>query len=113
MALYPDYSAAWRDLGRRRRLMWILFLGYVPGVALLCFVLARYQEGLCARIAIAWMLVMGIAIAWAASFRCPGCRGLFCFAASGANPAGSSIVARQCARCGLEMDERPAEPARE
>jgi ABC-type glycerol-3-phosphate transport system permease component len=33
----PDYAAAWRDLRGRRVLLWVLFLGFIPGHAVLCF----------------------------------------------------------------------------
>jgi hypothetical protein len=107
MPIEPDYSVAWRDLAQRRLMMWVLLLGYVPGVALLCFLFAHYEPGLCTRIAMVWMLLMGVAIARAAWFRCPRCHGLFCFAPDHANRGGNSIYAQQCARCGLPIDDNP------
>ena len=101
----PDYSAAWRDLRKRRLLVWALFLGFIPGVVALCFLVDAFLPGtignkqgesVCMGIGALWMLAFFIAAMRASFFRCPRCHGTFLMTWYFANP-----LASRCLHCGL------------
>ena len=100
-----DYAAAWQDLRRRRRLLWILFLGYIPGVAALCFLvgapitsMGETQQGevACAIIALLWIFAFAVAAIRLTFFRCPRCHRIFHSTWWRHNP-----FAHNCLHCGL------------
>jgi len=99
-----DYSAAWRDLRRRRRFVWIACLGYVPGVAILIFIVGAplsYLTGIkldyfVFGIAGTWMVAVMSTSVWAGTFRCPRCHRWFF-----AKWWYSNSFARKCVHCGL------------
>lgn len=100
-----DYAAAWRELRLRRRLLWVLFLGYIPGVAALCFLVggpvtslggSKQGEVVCAVIALLWILAFAVAAIRLTLFRCPRCRQLFHSTWWRHNP-----FARNCLHCDL------------
>ena len=106
MSDHLDHSAAWRDLTKRRRLFWGIFLGYVPGVALLCFVIGRPLSALtggepCLWIAFCWLLAFTIAAIYLQQFRCPRCGSAFFRTWWWHNP-----FSRKCLHCGA----RPHDP---
>jgi hypothetical protein len=99
------YAAAWRELRRRRRLTWVLFLGYIPGVAALCFLVgapvtrmggSKQGEVACAVIALLWILAFAAAAIRLTFFRCPRCHRIFHSTWWRHNP-----FARNCLHCGL------------
>ena len=103
-----DYAASWQDLRKRRRLVWLLFLGYIPGVAALCFLVvtaaasmggSKQSEVACAVIALFWILAFAVAAIRLTFFRCPRCRRLFHSTWWRHNP-----FARHCLHCGLAQD---------
>lgn len=74
----PDmltFEAAWRDLDRRSRILWVLLFGAIPGIFLLGYLLNDLlkQDAPILAVVLAWMA----GIAWAgirmASFACPRC----------------------------------------
>ena len=79
MRIDPSLEAAWLDLHRRSKILWLLFFGFIPGMALLSYLLndPLLQGAPFLVIALAWMG----AIAWAgsrmASFACPRCSRAF------------------------------------
>ena len=70
-----NYDDAWRDLHFRIRLFWLVFLGYMPGVLLIAFLLHEIFSGLDDRViawaAIPWMAAYGAAAIYRTWFRCP------------------------------------------
>jgi hypothetical protein len=100
-----DYPAAWRELRRRRRFLWVLFLGYIPGVAALCFLVwlavtmtagSKQGEVACAIIALLWILAFAAAAIRLTLFRCPRCHRLFHSTWWRHNP-----FSHNCLHCGL------------
>jgi hypothetical protein len=71
----PTYAAQWNEYRRRRRIYWILFLSYVPGVVLVGFPLAYYfsSEWLGMSVAGLWMLAWVVARMRMYNWRCPRC----------------------------------------
>jgi len=69
------FEAAWRDLDRRARVLWLLLFACLPGVFLFAYLLNAllHQDASFPFVGVAWMA----AIAWAgwrmASFACPRC----------------------------------------
>jgi hypothetical protein len=103
----PDYAAAWRDLRGRRVLFWALFLGFIPGLAGLCFAVggpvanpggSEQGEALCGIFALLWVLVFAVAAIRLTLFRCPRCRALFHSTWWRHNP-----FSRNCLHCGLSQ----------
>lgn len=100
-----DYAASWQDLKRRRRLLWVLFLGYLPGVAALCFLVgwvatsmggSQQGEVMCAVVALLWILAFAVAAIRLTFFRCPRCTRIFHSTWWRHNP-----FAHNCLHCGL------------
>ena len=97
---HRDHSAAWRDLTKRRWLLWGLFLSYVPGVGLLCTVIGRPLAALtggdpCLWIGLCWLLAFMLAGIYLQRFRCPRCQEAFFQTRWWHNP-----FSRKCLHCG-------------
>ena len=92
------FDAAWRDLGRRSTMLWLLLLGCVPGMFLFAYFLndLLLQDAPFFVVAVVWM----VPIAWAgsrmASFLCPRCGGVFF-----ENWYFFKPLRRSCAHCNL------------
>jgi hypothetical protein len=94
----PAYEAQWQDYRRRSRLGLLLFLGYVPGVALLGLPLTLlFSSGIpILVVAGAWMLALSVIGNRGLAWRCPRCgehffRGSWYY----------NSFARRCVHCGL------------
>jgi len=81
MDMKADYAAAWRDFRRRRMIFWAVFLGYVPCVLALFFVVGLPVASLTEvksdyffyAIALCWMAAFLVTSIRAAHFPCPRC----------------------------------------
>ena len=91
------YMQAWRSLKRRRLTTAVLFLGYLPGVALIA-VSAREVESVAKTTALIWIGLFGAATGWLSLFRCPRCNKLFASSWTLQNP-----FTRRCLHCGLPV----------
>ena len=101
----PDYTTAWRDLRKRRLILWGLFFGYIPDVFLLYLVvgmpllaLIGEKEGgtIFIVIALLWMVSFMIAGIRYSYFRCPRCHATFFWTWWHRNP-----FSGRCLHCGL------------
>jgi hypothetical protein len=99
----PDYSAAWRDLRRRRIIFYAVWVGYVPAVFAIYYVALRpllhvfmiKEDYLVLPVAGLWMVAFLVAGIRVQLFRCPRCHQWF-FAKWYSNP-----FTRKCLHCGL------------
>ena len=104
MDTHPDYTADWRDYRRRRRIFWILFLGFIPGVFILFMVVVVLlslvsdikPEYFFFWIAGLWMLMLIIAGFQFWWFYCPRCHKKFFATFWYRNP-----LTKKCLHCGL------------
>jgi len=92
---------AWRDLRRRFRLLWILFLASLPGTFVVALLLGDRVPRYAALAAIGLLWAVAIARAgWQiARFACPGC-GLAFFE----NWVFLKILRDRCAHCELQRN---------
>ena len=101
MATRPEgpYTSAWKRHRRRRRVFWLLLLGYVPGVALLGAWLGRVFQtsALFLPLVIGWMAGLAVAFACSTSFRSPRCGERF----YRRGREYRNEFARKCVNCGL------------
>jgi hypothetical protein len=97
-----NYAAAWADLRWRIRLFWIVFLTYLPGVALITWLWPNLFEGLGFIVAIPWMIAFIIAGFYRHSFGCPRCGKWFFSTDWWQNP-----FSRKCLHCGLQRWAKP------
>jgi hypothetical protein len=101
------YTEALADIRARRRLVWVLFLGYLPAVTVLTPLLKSVAHprdpGFVA--AIGWMVLFAMAGFRVTRARCPRCAKRFHAAALWQNPWTS-----RCLHCGLHVkaDENAA-----
>jgi hypothetical protein len=103
MDTHSEYTADWQEYRRRRRLFWILFLGFIPGV----FILFTFALGLLSLIDASnpavsifliagfWMLMLIIASFQYFYFHCPRCHKPF-FSKFWYRP-----FTKKCTHCGL------------
>jgi hypothetical protein len=106
MNVEGDYSAAWRDLNKRRLIAWGTFLGFAPGVFAMVFLIGLPLSSLTGirldyffyPIAILWMLMIWIVGQRVMTFRCPRCQQQF-FAARWYYNG----FARRCVHCKLRI----------
>jgi hypothetical protein len=85
--LKADYTAAWRDFRRRRMISRAVFLGYMPGVLALFFVVGLPLASLTEvkpdyffyAIALCWMVAFLVTSIRTAYFPCPRCGERFFF----------------------------------
>jgi endogenous inhibitor of DNA gyrase (YacG/DUF329 family) len=104
MDMKADYAAAWRDFRRRRMIFCAVFLGYMPGVLALFFVVGLPLASLTEvksdyffyAIALCWMAALLVTSIRAAHFPCPGCGKRFFATWWSRNP-----FARKCLHCDL------------
>lgn len=96
------YAPAWREYRSLARLSWVLFLGYIPGVGLIWFLIGAsfgYSTiGDVARtvVLITWMVAALVVSNRAARFRCPRCGKKFF-----SRTFSHNSFARRCVHCGL------------
>lgn len=104
------YEPNWREHRRRRRVMWLLLLGFIPGVVLTGTAIgaAFATEPPYIAVAVVWMLAILVTSHRASALRCPRCGQRFY--AKGLYHNGFT---RKCLHCGLRKwaDEDPAQPA--
>jgi hypothetical protein len=102
----PDYTKAWDDLYLRRVIIIGLFLGFLPGVPFLCFVVSTVllssrldKDTVCIPIALIWLGAIVVSGIRASFFRCPQCRQLFSIGIA------TSPFRTRCVNCGIKMGE--------
>ena len=85
---------------RRRRLGWLLWLGYLPGVVLLTFALRSVidLDVVAIVVALAWMGAAAVNHARLMRLPCPRCAGRFHVGSRWHNP-----WTRRCLHCGLHV----------
>jgi hypothetical protein len=86
------------EIRRRRRTLWVLFLGFIP--ATLTFFLLTGSNQLAVGFALLWMGLTSVAMFRTAFARCPRCKGLFHFDRWFMSNNGFT---RKCMRCGLPL----------
>jgi hypothetical protein len=99
MTIDSNYSDAWRDLRRRRLVLLLVWLAYIPVelAALRISTLAGVKFNYIGpSIAVLWMVLLGIAGLRVATFPCPHCGEWFFAKWWFHNP-----FARKCVHCGL------------
>src|SRR5262245_34531041 len=94
-----DLTHGLQEIRRRRRLAWIIFLAYIPVVALVYRVVPSERAALGA--AIAWTLPFLVVTLRVSLARCPRCRKLFHLKRGATNP-----WSPRCLNCGLELEPR-------
>ncbi len=102
------YARRWHDLKRRRLLNWALFLGYLPGVALIVVAMDRSAPGWHGAdiyVVLSWMTAFLASAVYQSAFRCPRCGQRFFSTAGWHNP-----WARKCLHCGLPRGGGPDAP---
>jgi hypothetical protein len=102
----PSYSEQWRDWRKRRNIVWLIFLGYIPGVIAIFFSVlflfrliglpAAWDGPAFYAIAGSWMFSFIVAGIYAGYFPCPRCHKPFFVTWWYRNP-----FARKCVHCGL------------
>jgi hypothetical protein len=97
-----NYEDQWRDLHRRIRLFWFVFLGGGVGVALSGIALDHLSPSL-ANYAVpwiggGWLAAFAAAGVYRSTFRCPRCRNLFFLWGRGWN----NPYSQKCAHCGVQ-----------
>jgi hypothetical protein len=101
-----NFSVAWLDLKRRRRICWISWAAFFPAmfcVGVLSQVLHREWLFLVGGVIFfAWLFAVGI---HALAFRCPRCGELFYF--SFWPPTWRGFLGRECTHCGLPRFSNP------
>lgn len=92
------YTAQWQDYRKKRNLVWLLFLAYVPGVAIIGFTLQHLLKSeLPFYFAAGVWLTAYIAASWRLdTFKCPACGRKFHSTRWGHNP-----FVHKCLYCGL------------
>jgi hypothetical protein len=73
------FEAAWRDLERRSRMLWLLLGAYLPGTFLLAWVINMLfpQHTSLPLVGAAWMAAIGWVGFHMARFACPRCGATF------------------------------------
>ncbi len=92
-----DIPAQLSKVKRRRRFLWILTLGYLPGVAL-CYSLSWCRPA-AFNLGASWMALIFLASVFVTFSRCPNCGDFFHWAYLWCNP-----LARSCRHCGLSLN---------
>jgi hypothetical protein len=94
---YEARSSCDEEAHRRRRLFWIIFLGYIPGVALIALPLRWLSgswSGAVVVVALWWTLILTAFVRlW--SYRCAACGARFFYRGMLWKP-----WARRCVHCG-------------
>jgi len=98
----PTYNIHWQDFRRRNRLAILLFLGYLPVVGTLGYLLSAFvtSEIPLITIAVFWTLVWLWACLRVCTFHCPRCGKLYCI-----NKYFVATLGRRCPHCGLRRYE--------
>jgi hypothetical protein len=97
-----NYDPQWRNLRKRNRLWWSVFLGLIPAIILIGFALDLISPELAKRTSdtiffYAWMAAFAAASIYAGGFRCPRCGKRYFRTRLG----GVNAFARKCPHCGL------------
>src|SRR5580704_10880709 len=92
------YEASWRDLRTRTLIVVILFLGFVPGMGLIFYILSTVHVVDPLWIAGVWAAAFLGSVLHRATFPCPRCGKFFFIWFGFGNP-----LARQCMHCGLKI----------
>jgi hypothetical protein len=68
-----SYRRQWQEYKRRNRIFWSIFLTYLPGVALIGFLLSRLfgSDMVFLVLAISWMVAFLIAQTYLSNWKCP------------------------------------------
>jgi hypothetical protein len=99
-------DSRWRNFEKREWTVFLLFLGYLPGVFALSYPLDRLFGSavpFALVVAVAWMGAFGAAVFWHGNFPCPRCREPF-FRRSWWYQRG---LAKRCVHCGLPLWAEP------
>lgn len=101
-------NAGLAEIRKRRLLMWILMLGYLPGMALLSWVFAQiFTEAAGITVPLVWLAVLSVSIVRAGRAKCPQCGGLFharTIRRLGiSRPLWRNPLTQQCLNCGLRL----------
>ncbi len=93
------YSTQWDDYRKRRKIFFLIFLSYLPGIYILGVPLERYlsSEIPLIVIATAWIIAFVVAGWHMNAWRCPSCQETF-FRRRWVH----NQFARRCVHCGLE-----------
>ena len=105
------FEAAWRDLERRSRVLWLLLFACIPGVFLFAYLFNSLlqQDASFPVVGIVWMAAIGWAGFRMATFACPRCGAAFF-----ENWYFFKPLRGNCAHCDLvrwAKDETPASSA--
>jgi DNA-directed RNA polymerase subunit RPC12/RpoP len=94
-----SYKGAWNELRHRERLVIGLWLGYIPGVVSLGWLISFVtpSENTVIVIAALWMLAFARAGLRVSFFRCPQCNNRFYM-----NKYYSITLGRKCPHCGIK-----------
>lgn len=97
-----DYKKQWDDYRKRNRIVIALFVGYIPGVALLAIPLVKFLKSEIPFyiIALSWMVAIGWAWIRLILFRCPRCGDRFMM-----NKYFVVASGKKCPYCGLQKYE--------
>jgi len=91
-----NYKEAWQDLRKRRRIFWIAYIVFLPGI----FVIMDAPAATSGRVFFwtggAWCVSVVAANAYLSAFRCPRCTKRYFF-----RPWFYNHYARKCIHCGL------------
>jgi len=73
------FEAAWRDLERKSKMLWLLLFACLPGVFLLAYLLNTLllQDASFPVVGLVWMTAIGWAGFRMATFACPRCGAAF------------------------------------
>ena len=98
MATSDNYAERFKSLRRRELLAIGLFLGYLPIVGALAWLVSRVtpSESPAMVLALAWMLAFALAGLRVSLFRCPRCAKRFYM-----NKYLVTTLGRKCPHCGL------------
>ena len=106
MTSEADYGRQWRDLRMRSRLLLLLFVFYIPVMALSVFALNGISPGLGDQswfwLFAGWMVVLIVLGFYQISFRCPHCGGWF-----GSSDSWNNPIAGHCLHCGQKRYGAP------
>ena len=65
----------WRDLRRRQRIVWLVFLSYIPGIVILSIPLEALfdSETPVFVVAVLWFVALAVASGYMENWKCPRC----------------------------------------
>jgi hypothetical protein len=96
-----DYSKEWQGYRNARTLLFSLWLGYIPGVFVVHWIISKRMPSLAVGssmvVALLWMAAFAASGIRFNSWPCPRCKNRF----AGTNLYTYSYFARKCVHCGL------------